>query len=284
MDARTYSMWTRDGRFSGPIISVLQDDGVKRILGTTPIEADGSVHFKAPPGVALHFQLLDEHGRALQTMRSFTGLMPGENRGCVGCHESHSVTNAPAEAVATAIARKAADLTPPPWGTASISYERFVQPVLDQYCTRCHAGDANAKDRAKPDLTLRPGSGAFKEPYLTLVGPVGLGLNEKNTPPGIAGALMCENYDRNNPESYSTARPMRHLSYTSRLIELAMSGKHYDVKVGPAGLQKLIAWVDANCPYRGDEEVRAIADPAFPGVENLPIPPLLKSAPVIVRP
>jgi hypothetical protein len=282
MDARTYSMWTRDGRFSGPIISALQDDGVKRILGTTPIEADGSVHFKAPPGVALHFQLLDEHGRALQTMRSFTGLMPGENRGCVGCHESHSVSSAPGEAVAAAIARKPADLVPPPWGTASISYERLVQPVLDQYCIRCHAGDA--KDRAKPDLTLRPGSGAFKEPYLALVGPVGFGLNEKNTPPGIAGALMCENYGQNNPESYITARPMKHLSYASRLIDLAMSGKHYDVKVDSVGLQKLIAWVDANCPYRGDEDVRAIPDPAFPGVEKLPIPPLVKSAPVIVRP
>ncbi|HUU09538.1 MAG TPA: hypothetical protein VM431_03255, partial [Phycisphaerae bacterium] len=83
MDARTYSTWNRDGRFSGPVVSALQDDGVKRILGTVPVEEDGSVHFEAPPGVALHFQVLDEHYRALQTMRSFTGVMPGEQRGCV---------------------------------------------------------------------------------------------------------------------------------------------------------------------------------------------------------
>ena len=43
-----------------------------------PVEADGSVHFVAPAGKALHFQLLDERYRCLQTMRSFTGVMPGE--------------------------------------------------------------------------------------------------------------------------------------------------------------------------------------------------------------
>ena len=60
--------------------------------------------------------------------------------------------------------------------------------------------------------------------------------------------------------------------------------KHNDVKVDPVSLQKLIAWVDCNCPYRGDEEIRAIPDPAFPRVEDLPIRPLVKSAPVIERP
>jgi len=282
MDPKTYSMWTRDARFSGPCISALQDDGVKRILGTAPVEPDGSVHFKAPAGVALHFQLLNEQGRALQTMRSFTGAMPGEKRGCVGCHESHSVTPATGEAVAAAARREPSDLAPPPWGAASISYERMVQPVLDRYCGRCHQGDG--KGREKLDLTLRPGHGPFKEPYLTLVGQVGFGLNEKGRPTGIAGAILCENYDHNDPESYATAPPMRHLSCTSQLVEHAMSGKHNDVKMDPVSLQKLIAWVDANCPYRGDEDVREIPDPSFPGVEDLPIRPLCRSAPVISRP
>ena len=264
MDPRTYSMWTRDVRFSGPGVSILQDDGVKRILGTVPVEADGSVHFRVPPGVALHFQLLDKHYRALQTMRSFTGVMPGERRGCVGCHELHSV--APASATAAAIRRDPSDLDPPPWGTASISYERMVQPVLDRYCGKCHQGDG--KGRAKLDLTLRP-AGVFKEPYLTLVNS------------GIAGALMAENYGQSDPASYVTTPPMRHLSYTSPLIDHAM---HNDERLDPADLRALIAWVDANCPYRGDDDVRRLPDPTFPGIENLPIRPLVKSAPVIPRP
>ncbi len=93
IDAKTYTPWKKTYQHSGPSISVTQADGVKRILGTTPVEADGSVAFKVPPGVSLHFQLLDEDYRCVQTMRSFTGVMPGETRGCVGCHEGRR--NAP---------------------------------------------------------------------------------------------------------------------------------------------------------------------------------------------
>ena len=267
MDARTYSLWTRDARYSGPAVSVLQDDGVKRILGTVPIESDGSVSFRVPPGQALHFQICDEFGRALQTMRSFTGVMPGEQRGCIGCHEMHSATPAVADAAATH--RAPSDLTPPPWGTATVGYERFVQPVLDRYCGKCHEGEGKA--RRKLDMTLRP-AGVFKEPYVTLVNS------------GLAGALMAENYGQSDPASYVTSPPMTHLSYTSTLIDHAMSGRHKGVKVEGVDLQKLIAWVDANCPFRGDEEIRALPDPDFAGIENLPVRPQVKSAPIIARP
>jgi hypothetical protein len=50
---------------------------------------------------------------------------------------------------------------------------------------------------------------------------------------------------------------MKHLSYKSRLVEMASSGRHYDVKLDPISLRQLIGWVDANCPYRGDREARA---------------------------
>jgi hypothetical protein len=158
----------------------------------------------------------------------------------------------------------------------------MVQPVLDKHCGKCHQGDGEG--RKKLDLTLRPGRGVFPEPYLTLVGPVGFGLNKKPHTPGIAGALMCENYDHSDPASYVTLPPMQHLSYTSRLIEIAMSGKHNDVRMTGDDLRVLIAWVDANCPYRGEEEIRALPDPSFAGVEQLPIRPRVKTAPVIPRP
>ncbi|MHC4622831.1 MAG: HzsA-related protein [Planctomycetota bacterium] len=281
MDARTYSTWRRDGRFSGPVVSIVQDDGVKRILGTVPIEADGSVSFKVPAGKALHFQLLDEHYRALQTMRSFSGAMPGETRGCLGCHEMHSIS--PPNTKGIALRREPVELTPPPWGAEeSIGYERFVQPVLDKYCGACHQGDGEG--RKKLDLTLRPGFGVFKEPYVTLVGHAQ--FNRVNAPEGagIAGALMAENYPQSDPSSYVTLRPMRHLSYTSKLIDIAMSGTHNDVKVDPLSLRKLIAWVDTNCPFRGDKEVRALDDPDFPGIECLSVRPRVKTAPIIARP
>jgi len=280
MDHKTYSLWGRDARFSGPAVSPLQDDGVKRILGTVPVEADGSVYFQAPPGVVLYFQLLDEHQRALHTMRSSTGLLPGERRSCVGCHEQH--TTAPVNATGLALRHAPRELTPPPWGTASVGYERLVQPVLDRYCLKCHAGEGEGQ--AKPNLALRPGDGVFKEPYLTLIGPIGFGLNNKPHPRGIAGALMCENFEQSDPASYATLRPMQHLAYTSPLIDLCLRGKHYDVKLAPDDLLALIGWVDANCPYRGEEEIRALPDPQFAGIENLPVRPRTRTAPVILRP
>ena len=142
-DAKTYSTWFKTFRLSGPPVSIVYEESVKRILSTVPVEADGSVYCRVPAGRALHFQLLDEQYRCLQTMRSFTGVMPGENRGCVGCHESHSTT--PPLTAGLAFRRPPTELTPPPWGTESISYERFAQPVLDRYCGKCHQGDGEAR-------------------------------------------------------------------------------------------------------------------------------------------
>ena len=292
-DHKTYSTWRKRFRTGGPPISLVQEDGVKRILSVVPVEADGSVHFKVPAGRALHFQLLDQHYRALQTMRSFTGVMPGERRGCVGCHESHSTT--PPQKSGLAFRRPPSELAPPPWGVESISYERFVQPVLDRYCGKCHQGEGKA--RKKLDLTLRRGHNVFKEPYLTLVGAAGgweaLVGSWRNPVPnrgqpgyGIAGAIPVESLGRgrNDPNIYATVRPMQFLSYRSKLIERARSGRHHGVEVDPLSLRRLIAWVDACCPYLGDVEVRAISDPVFAGVERLPIRPRVKTAPVIERP
>jgi hypothetical protein len=234
----------------------------------------------------LHFQLLVEEYRALQTMRSFVGVMPGEQRGCLGCHESHS--RAPVLGHGgVALARPAGEIMPPPWKPDTVSYPRYVQPVLDKYCNQCHSGAGEA--RKTLDLTFRPGPPQAAEPYLTLLGRPTWAKPYKapeNPPPGfgIADTIMVEGYRTTDPAAYVTPQPMTYLSYRSRLIELAGSGKHYDVKVDPVSLQRLIAWVDAMCPYEGDEELRQIDDPVFQGVDWLAIRPRIKTAPTIVRP
>ena len=275
-DHKTYSTWEKTYRNSGPAVSIVQEEAVKRILGVVPVHEDGSVYFRVPPGRSLYFQLLDKDYRCLQTMRSFAGLMPGERRGCLGCHEMHSTT--PVQSRGLAFRHGPRDLTPPPWGTETIGYERFVQPVLDKHCGRCHQG--KGKGRKKLDLTLRPGHGPFKEPYLTLVGAAGWGGPARNGPGcGIAAAIPVESRG-----TYKTIRPMSYLSFKSKLIARAMSGRHHRVKVDPVGLRRLIAWVDACCPFRGEPEIRALDDPDFPGIERLPIRPRVKTAPIIERP
>jgi len=309
----TFSEGGQKFRWAGPGMSVVQEDAAKRLLGTVPVHADGSVYFKVPAGKMLYFQLLDEHGRALQTMRSFTGVMPGEVRGCIGCHENQN--GAPPSRSVAAMSRAPAELTPPPWGAATIGYERLVQPVLDRYCGKCHQGEGEARQHL--DLTLRPGYAFMQEPYLTLIGsaiwiePKIADLPRPNPRApgyGLAGIYPVESFTpaetiqpfkyHNLPSGsgtptvrldalagkYGTLRPLTALSYRSPLIQLAMSGKHHEVKVDPESLQRLIAWVDAFGPYRGLEEVRAMPDPEFAGIEQLAIRPRLRTAPDISRP
>ncbi len=288
IEHKTYTYWHRRPYLStGPVVSAVQSEGVKRIFGTVPIEEDGSVAFVAPSGFPLHFQLLDDQYRALHTMRSFTGVMPGEQRGCLGCHESHSRTPAFESQPTLALRNDPRPIEPPPWGNASVSFPRFVQPVLDQYCGECHQGDG--KGRETVDFTDRPGFLIFSEPYLLLTGRPSWGrpyAKPENPPPGfgIANMLHVEGYDQRDPAAYQTPAPMTALSYRSKLIDIASSGKHHDVKVDSLSLRKLIAWVDTMAPYRGAEEVREIDDPEFQGVDWLSIRPRVKTAPTIIRP
>ncbi len=287
MDAKTYSYWyKRPYASTGPVVSMVSSEGVKRILGTVPIERDGSVSFEAPSGKSLYFQLLDENYLALQTMRSITGVMPGETRGCLGCHEMHSYAPIADVNPAMAIFRTPSPIMPPPWGDESISYMRFVQPILDKHCGECHQGNGKAKETL--DLTFR-GDGLFKEPYVLLLGnPTwGAPYHPPKNPPagfGIADTILVEAFGTLDPEAYVTPEPMTKLSYRSRLVEIASSGQHHGVQVDDVSLRRLIAWIDAMGPYRGDEEVRAIEDPQFQGIDWLSIRPQIKNAPIVVRP
>ena len=288
MEAKTYTMWDhRPYATMGPATSMVQSDGVKRILGTVPIESDGSVSFVAPSGVALHFQLLDENQRALQTMRSFTGVMPGETRGCLGCHESQIVTPNMGPR-GKAMRRAPSTITPVNWPDISVSFDRYVQPVLDKYCGKCHQNPESDAYKAI-NLTNRPGYLFFNEPYVTLTGWPSWGrpyVAPKNPRPGFgwADTILVEGFDQRDPNAYKTPDPMTKLSYKSRLIERMSSGKHHDVKVEGDDLLRAILWVDAMCPYYGSEELRAMGDPDFPGVEWLPVKPRITTAPIIPRP
>ncbi len=287
VDPKTYTYWYKRPYLStGPVVSAVQSEGVKRVIGTVPIEKDGSVSFYAPPGKALHFQLLDEQQRALQTMRSFVGVMPGESRGCLGCHESHSRAPINQDSV---IALKSAPklITPLPWGNDTVSYPRYVRPTLDQYCAKCHEG--KGEGRKVFDMTERPSEPVFPEPYHTIIGRPTWGKPYKipeKMPPGfgIAGTLLVEGYGTTDPQAYVTPKPMTALSYTSPLIRKVSSGKHHGVKVDETNILKLTLWVDTMCPYLGDEELRQEDDPVFQGVEWLSVKPRIKTAPRIIRP
>ncbi|NQT16760.1 MAG: hypothetical protein HQ582_28645, partial [Planctomycetes bacterium] len=129
----------------------------------------------------------------------------------------------------------------------------------------------------------------FDETYMCFTGRPTRGkpyVKPKKAVPGcgIANMIMVEGYDQRDPAAYRTPPPMTYLSYRSKLIDIASSGEHNDVKVDPLSLRQLIAWVDTMCPYRGDEEVRQLPDPDFQGIDWLSIRPKIETAPRITRP
>ena len=305
MDPKNYTTWHKTVQHDGPAVSVFQAEGVKRILGTVPIEPDGSIYFELPAGKSVYFEMLDENGMAIHVMRSFANVMPGETRGCFGCHESNLNTkgNTPSKGMNMAMKKGPQKLTPPSWGSEeSISYMRFVQPVLDKYCGKCHQ-DPNNDAYKKLNMVCRPSThpwrdnvltrpgetSPFCEPYLTLVNgkcqwSKDIPKNAKGVPENLAGLFIVEGYDRNDPEPLKTFPPYTAYSPISRLIHNACSGEHHDVKVTGVDRERLIAWVDCNGPYLGDEEIRQMYDPEAYSIEHIPpVRPRVATAPVINR-
>ncbi|MFV2067143.1 MAG: hypothetical protein ACC645_09205, partial [Pirellulales bacterium] len=199
----------------------------KQVLGTVPVEADGSAYFRAPAGVPLAFQALDAEGQAVQIMRSLTYLQPGETVACIGCHEHRQ--SAPAVGgFGQAFSKPPADIQPGPEGSRPLSYPRLVQPVLDQHCVACH-------NREKPEgdvvLTGEP-EGPFTRSYNALV--------QRVSYPAWG------NGDNSEPLSW----PGYFGARGSRLTTLLRDG-HYDVQLPPEDWERLITWMDANALFYG---------------------------------
>lgn len=250
---------------NGSKTSLVYDDSPKLILGTVPVEEDGSVYFEAPPGRALYFQLLDKNGRCLQTMRSSTHVMPGERRGCIGCHETRAV--APEVKPALALQRPPSVIEPPLWGEESVSFNRFVQPVLNTHCVGCHNTDkpSDGYDFMERKLEGTP----FTAPYVALV----FGKTGSERKPGregsVAGPIFPYEVYSSNVFEFSTqdtvVPPMTAMSYKSPLMSIVSSGQHHGVKVSAEEEARIGAWIDALCPMLGREDILSIPnDPVDP--------------------
>ncbi len=138
-------------RMNQPSLGVSSEETGKYVLGTVPVEDDGSAYFVIPAGVPVFFQALDEQGRALQTMRSLTYAQPGQTLSCVGCHESREAT--PVRSMrAKALTREPSRLTPPPTGAWPLEYAQLVQPLWDRACVACHSDQGDDPKAVALDL------------------------------------------------------------------------------------------------------------------------------------
>jgi len=62
------------------------DDGKARLLGTAPVEADGSFFVQVPGDKPLQIELLDSSGKTVKRESGWFWMRKGEQRVCVGCH------------------------------------------------------------------------------------------------------------------------------------------------------------------------------------------------------
>ncbi len=121
---------------------------VMRIVGTVPVEPDGSAFFRVPAQTPLAFQALDADGRAVQLMRSWFTAMPGEYVACAGCHEPPPQAAPPLPALAAR--RTPREIEPWRGPARGFDFAREVQPVLNRHCVACHDGSGGKP--ARPDL------------------------------------------------------------------------------------------------------------------------------------
>ena len=106
--------------------------------------------FEVPARTPVYFQIIDERGCAIQTMRCWSTLQPGERYACIGCHENKNETTLATAAGATLATRKGPRKPIGFYGLPrGFSFPKEIQPILDKHCIRCHDGgkktDANRK-------------------------------------------------------------------------------------------------------------------------------------------
>jgi hypothetical protein len=87
------------GRLAGDIatvrvIALLGKDNQQKVLGEAPVEKDGSFYATVPANTPIRFELIGRTGRVLHAQRGWIWTRNGEDRACVGCHESHALAPA----------------------------------------------------------------------------------------------------------------------------------------------------------------------------------------------
>jgi predicted CXXCH cytochrome family protein len=195
----------------------------RAVLGTVPVEADGSAHFTVPAYKELLFQALDERGLTVLSMRSATYTRPGERLLCQGCHSAAVQAPKVQSRAPIALTRPPSPLTPDVDGSNPFSYPRLVQPVLNRHCSSCHAQHPGKA----PNLGREPIQRKWFASYNSLAkyGFISYGHPYRTTP-GQFGARA------------------------SKLWQILEQG-HYDVKLSPEESHRIALWLDCLSMFYG---------------------------------
>ena len=214
-----------------PAIGYGSQKGARAILGTVPVEEDGSASFALPTNIPVYFQALNADGLAMQSMRSATYVHPGEVLTCQGCHEPRHHAPMRPSRLPLAMRRAPSRIEPDVAGTKPFSYPLLVQPVLDRNCVECHAKEPKAFDLSAGNLANNPGR--FYPSYNNLK-PFTFYFDNASftTPLTIPGQFGAN---------------------TAKLYEILQKG-HYDVKLSKEDMHRITIWLDSNSDFFGSYE------------------------------
>ncbi len=245
---------------SRPAITYDGEFVARQVLGTVPVEPDGSAHFIMPAGKPVYFQALDERGLAIQSMRSSAYAMPGETMTCQGCHEPKTRTAAAPRTLPAAMKREPSRIEPGPEGSKPYSFPRLVQPILDAKCVSCHV-----KKRA---INLKA-DGELSKKVKDLKGwkyrnRRGWHASYRNLMP----YAFC--YDaRGNRDNWGyggrdhgkgqRSIPGQVGAHVSKLYNMLTTGSHKDkVKLTDEEMERIVTWLDTmSCFYGAYHDTRA---------------------------
>ena len=262
---------------------------VKRILGTVPVNEDGSVLFRVPANTPIFLQPLDVEGKAQQVMRSWYTAMPGELISCVGCHEKQK-HGPPNRYAAGAFGQRPSKIAPWFGPERGFSFEREVQPVLDRRCVGCH-NDVPYNDGKQTVITIDLRSKQILGDALPQSDPSVRNNRYSETDYSPAYIALQKYVRRPGYESdYHMPKPAEYEADTSLMVQLLKKG-HYGVELTSEEWERLYTWIDFNVPYPAnwreshrpptDEQVtlRAKYKKLYAGIEDRdeapqPLPPI----------
>ncbi len=243
------------------------------VLGTVPVEEDGSAYFKMPVGVEVYFQALDERGCAVQTMMSGAFAHPGEHLSCIGCHESKHESPFTPDKPPLAMQRAPSALQPEPSGSFPLTFPRLVQPVLDAKCIACHKKEPKAPNLSKELFPINPKYSESGEGNYAMAAIRGMHRDMNGW--SHAFYFLHDKVWRKEAFDYQENRFLRDHQYSipgevgaraSKLFRMLRDG-HHDVKLSDEEWRRLIVWMDCNAPFYGayhDTEKQANGELVLP--------------------
>ena len=236
-----------------PKVGIAEQSLARGVLGTVPVEADGSAYFIAPTGCEIYFQALDANGMAVQTMRSGTYVQPGERLTCVGCHENKMTSSGSRRdgRPPTALMRPPSQLQPDAEGSYPITFPRLVQPVLDKHCVACHTKETADRKAKNPDAKGPPdlrgdafGRWGWSNAYHSLT------VNHAKTN-SMAWGMCGGNGVMQSHNELQYSIPGQIGARVTKLYAMLSEG-HGGVKLTPEEMRRITCWLDCNSVFYGN--------------------------------